>query len=79
MKNPTDEKLKVLSEWFLDLRINNFLADYNSFLDGLNDELAGIEDMGLNKKATTLKDVKMEDLECDEVLFNEYHEIKELV
>ncbi len=63
----------------LNLRINSFLEDYNALLDELNEELSSIEDMGLNKKATALKDVKPEDLECDEVLFNEYHELQELV
>ena len=60
-------------------RINEFLEDYNALLDGLNDELSGIEDMGLNKKAKSLKDVKLADLECDECLENEYHEIKNLI
>jgi len=57
-------------------RIAEFLEDYNALLNGLNDELSGIEDMGLNKKAKSLKDVKLADLECDEYLDNEYHEIK---
>ena len=60
-------------------RINEFLEDYNALLDELNDELSGIEDMGLNKKAKSLKDVKLADLERDEYLENEYHEIKDLV
>ena len=63
----------------LKTRINEFLEDYNSLLDGLNDELSGIEDMGLNKKAKSLKDVKLADLECDEYLDNEYYEIKKLI
>jgi len=63
----------------LKTRINEFLEDYNNLLDGLNDELSGIEDMGLNKKAKSLKDVKLADLECDEYLDNEYHEIKNLI
>ena len=60
-------------------RINEFLEDYNALLDELNDELSGIEDMGLNKKAKSLKDVKLADLELDEYLENEYHEIKDFV
>tara|TARA_R110000744_G_scaffold340953_1_gene446247 strand:- start:961 stop:1161 length:201 start_codon:yes stop_codon:yes gene_type:complete len=60
-------------------RINEFLEDYNALLDELNDELSGIEDMGLNKKAKSLKDVKLADLERDEYLENEYHEIKDFV
>ena len=63
----------------LKVRITAFLEDYNSLLQELNDELSGIDDMGLNKKAKTLKDVEIENLECDEYLNEEYHEIKELV
>jgi len=63
----------------LKVRITAFLEDYNSLLEELNDELSGIDDMGLNKKAKTLKDVEIENLECDEYLNEEYHEIKELV
>ena len=63
----------------LKTRINEFLEDYNAFLEELNDELSGIEDMGLNKKVKSLKDVKLADLECDEYLENEYHEIKDLI
>ena len=60
-------------------RINEFLEDYNALLEEINDELSGIEDMGLNKKAKGLKDVKLANLERDEYLENEYHEIKDLV
>lgn len=63
----------------LKVRITAFLEDYNSLLEELNDELSGIDDMGLNKKAKTLKDVEIKNLECDEYLNEEYHEIKELV
>ena len=63
----------------LKVRITEFLDDYNSLLDELNDELCGIDDMGLNNKAKTLEDVELENLECDKYLYEEYHEIKELL
>jgi len=63
----------------LDIRIADFIADYNSLLEGFDDELAGIEDIGSTTKIKTLRGVKMDDLECDEILFEEYHEIKEIV
>jgi len=60
-------------------RIAEFLEDYNALLGGLNDELSGIEDMGLNRKAKSFFDVKLADLECDVCLENEYYEIKNLI
>ena len=63
----------------LKVRITEFLDDYNSLLDELNDELCGIDDMGLNNKAKTLEDVELDNLECDEYLYEEYYEIKELL
>lgn len=77
IKNSINKTNKIMEN--TKTRINEFLEDYNALLDELNDELSGIEDMSLNKKAKSLKDVKLADLECDEYLENEYHEIKDLV
>ena len=63
----------------LEIRIADFITDYNSVLEGFDDELAGIDDVGSTTKIRSLKEVKMADLECDEILFEEYHEIKELL
>ena len=56
--------------------IEEFLEDYNSLLEGLNDEIDGIDDMPKNKAATKLSDVKLADLEHDELLLDWYYELK---
>lgn len=63
----------------LENRIADFIEDYNALLEGLDDELGGIDDIGSTTKIKSLKQVQVDDLECDEMLFNEYHEIKELL
>ena len=60
-------------------RIKEFLSDYNSLLEQINDDLSGIDDMDLNDKITDLDQVKIEDLECDEFLYEEYHLIINLI
>ena len=54
----------------MNLETKRFLQDYNSLLDEINDEIAGIDDMTKNKKATKLSDVNLLDLEQDEYLYN---------
>lgn len=63
----------------LEIRIEDFITDYNSLLEGFDDELAGIDDIGSTTKIRSLKEVKLDDLECDEILHEEYFKIKELV
>jgi hypothetical protein len=61
-------------------RIIAFLEDYNSLLEGLNDELSAIESFSdWNKEALTLNDVEISNLECDEDLYKEYQEIINLI
>ena len=56
-------------------RIIAFLEDYNSLLEGLNDELSAIESFSdWNKEALTLNDVEISNLECDEYLYEEYQQ-----
>ena len=56
-------------------RIIAFLEDYNSLLEGLNDELSAIESLSdWNKEAVTLNDVEISNLECDEDLYEEYQQ-----
>tara|TARA_R110000764_G_scaffold90205_1_gene172401 strand:+ start:336 stop:533 length:198 start_codon:yes stop_codon:yes gene_type:complete len=57
--------------------IKSFLNDYNALLEGLNDELDGIEDIGKNKMAKKMSDVELANLECDDYLLERFHEIKE--
>tara|TARA_R110002126_G_scaffold107862_2_gene243588 strand:- start:3089 stop:3304 length:216 start_codon:yes stop_codon:yes gene_type:complete len=61
-------------------RIIAFLKDYNSLLEGLNDELSAIESFSdWNKEALTIKDVEISNLECDEYLYEEYQQIINLI
>jgi len=61
-------------------RVIAFLEDYNSLLEGLNDELSAIEGFtDWNKEALTLKDVEISNLECDEYLYEEYQQIINLI
>ena len=61
-------------------RIIAFLEDYNSLLEGLNDELSAIESFSdWNKEALILNDVEISNLECDEDLYEEYQEIINLI
>ena len=61
-------------------RIIAFLKDYNSRLEGLNDELSAIESFSdWNKEALTLNDVENSNLECDEYLYEEYQQIINLI
>jgi hypothetical protein len=61
-------------------RIIAFLKDYNSLLEGLNDELSAIESFSdWNKEALTLNDVEISNLECDEYLYEEYQQIINLI
>ena len=60
----------------MNLEIKRFLQDYNSLLDEINDEIAGIDDMTKNKKATKLSDVNILDLQQSQFLYNWYIEIK---
>ena len=60
----------------MDKEIQEFLEDYNSLLEGLNDEIDGIDDMPKNKAAKKLSDVKLADLEHDELLLDWYYELK---
>jgi hypothetical protein len=61
-------------------RIIAFLEDYNSLLEGLNDELSAIESFSdWNKEALTLNDVEISNLECDEYLYEEYQQIINLI
>ena len=61
-------------------RIIAFLEDYNSLLEGLNDELSAIESFSdWNKEALTLNDVEISNLECDEDLHEEYQQIINLI
>jgi hypothetical protein len=61
-------------------RIIAFLKDYNSLLEGLNDELSAIESFSdWNKEALTIKDVEISSLECDEYLYEEYQQIINLI
>tara|TARA_R110001599_G_scaffold58609_1_gene162157 strand:+ start:1313 stop:1507 length:195 start_codon:yes stop_codon:yes gene_type:complete len=53
-----------------------FLEDYNSLLDEINEEIEGIKGMVKNKKAIKLNDVNLIDLEQDEDLYNWYFDIK---
>tara|TARA_R110002051_G_scaffold322514_1_gene413218 strand:+ start:790 stop:990 length:201 start_codon:yes stop_codon:yes gene_type:complete len=54
--------------------INDFIEDYNSLLEGLNDELEG---MGIspNKLITKFSQVKIDNVECCEKLTELYYEI----
>lgn len=63
----------------LNERISNFLEDYNALLEGFNDEMGGIEDISTYKKCTKFKNVNVIDIENDEILFDEYTEIKNLL
>jgi len=60
----------------MNLETKRFLQDYNSLLDEINDEIAGIDDMTKNKKATKLSDVNILDLQQSQFLYNWYIEIK---
>ena len=60
----------------MNLETKRFLKDYNNLLDEINDEIAGIDDMIKNKKATKLSDVNIIDLQQSEFLYNWYIEIK---
>ena len=53
-----------------------FLEDYNSLLDEINEEIEGIKGMVKNKKAIKLNDVNLIDLEQDEDLYNWSFDIK---
>ena len=52
----------------------SFIEDYNALLEGLNDELAGMG-IGANKMITKISQVKIENLECDDHLAEQYQEI----
>ncbi len=56
--------------------LKEFLQEYNNLLDEINDEIAGIDDMQKNKKATKLSDVNIFDLQQSELLYNWYNELK---
>ena len=56
----------------MNLETKRFLQDYNSLLDEINDEIAGIDDMTKNKKATKLSDVNILDLQQSQFLYNWY-------
>ena len=60
----------------MNLETKRFLQDYNSLLDEINDEIAGIDDMTKNKKATKLSYVNILDLQQSQFLYNWYIEIK---
>ena len=60
----------------MNLETKRFLQYYNSLLDEINDEIAGIDDMTKNKKATKLSDVNILDLQQSQFLYNWYIEIK---
>jgi len=54
--------------------IVQFIEDYNALLEGLNDEL---EPLGIsNKLIKKLSEVEIDNLECDEYLYELYNEIK---
>lgn len=64
-------KLKTMSNADL---TKSFIEDYNSLLEGLNDELDGVG-ISANKMITKLSQVKIANLECDDYLAELYCEI----
>ena len=57
-------------------KIESFIEDYNSLLEGLNDEL---EPLGIsNKLITKFNEVEIENLECDDELYDFYDYINTL-
>lgn len=61
----TKEKQKIIKE---------FIEDYNTLLEELNEEL---EPLGIsNKLITKLDQVEIENLNCDPDLWHMYHDIK---
>ncbi len=62
----------------LQVRIEEFLEDYNALISEFNEELSGIDDAELNSEAKTIKDVHIENIQDDDCLIEEYYEIIKL-
>ena len=53
----------------------DFLNDYNALLEGLNDEIEGIEDLSPYKMVTKFSEVQEENVLLDEYLTERFNDL----